>query len=365
MDAGIIIYGSIEQVSGGYLYDRKLVEYLRRQGDNVEIISIPRHADLRQIGDNFSQELYERIKRAAWDVLLQDELNHPSLFLLNERLRARMFPIVSIVHHLACYENPGWVNQLVETRYLNSVDGFIFNSMATKQAVEGVLGRESVSIVAYPGKNNLAPEGAPADRRRGATEPLRLVFTGNVIRRKGLHVLVEALAQLKDVPWQLRIAGDMSQDKEYTEMIRAQLLRQGIDKRVEFLGQVTDNELSAALLSSHLLVMPSLYEGLGIAYLEAMGHGVPVIASSAGGAGEIIDDGEEGFLVDPGDTVTLGKRIRRLAQDSGLLTAMAKKATERFSRALTWDETGSVIRDFLNVKICSAPGAISEERESP
>src|SRR5512133_273198 len=133
MKIGFVIYGSLDTLSGGYLYDRKLVEYLRTQGDTVEIISMPPgmtgRSDWRNyaahLGDNFTFRL-----PTGLDILIQDELNHPSLIAANAGKHP--YPIISLVHHLRCSElRPKWQNRfyrLVEKAYLNSIDGFIFNS---------------------------------------------------------------------------------------------------------------------------------------------------------------------------------------------------------------------------------------------
>ncbi len=90
MRIGLVIYGSLEIVSGGYLYDRKLVEHLQAQGEQVEIMALPWRSYTRHLTDNFSGALYRRLRKTGLDVLLQDELNHPSLFLLNHRLRGQV-----------------------------------------------------------------------------------------------------------------------------------------------------------------------------------------------------------------------------------------------------------------------------------
>src|SRR4030067_2729018 len=101
MRVGLMIYSSLESISGGYLYARQLVEYLLGAGDAVEVISLPWRDYARHLLDNLSRELGERLLNARLDVLLQDELIHPSLFLLNKRLRERFpYPLVSFVHHL-------------------------------------------------------------------------------------------------------------------------------------------------------------------------------------------------------------------------------------------------------------------------
>ncbi len=141
MHLGLVVYGSLETVSGGYLYDRKLVEHLQSCGDEVEVISVPWRPYGRALLDNLSPALIERLGRASFQVLVQDELVHPSLCRLNHRLRRRVpYPLVAIVHHLrGCEARPAWQNFLyrqVERQYLSSVDGFIFNSNATRTEVE-------------------------------------------------------------------------------------------------------------------------------------------------------------------------------------------------------------------------------------
>ena len=124
MKLGLLIYGSLDTLSGGYLYDRKLVEYLRTQGDTVEIISLPWRNYAAHLTDNFHFRLPPGL-----DLLIQDELNHPSLISANSR--SHPYPIISLIHHLRCSEQrPAWQNwfyRIIEKRYLNSVDGFIFN----------------------------------------------------------------------------------------------------------------------------------------------------------------------------------------------------------------------------------------------
>ena len=132
MRIGFVVYGSLDTVSGGYLYDRKLVECLRAEGETVEIISLPWRNYAAHLTDNF----YFRLPQDL-DILIEDELNHPSLIFANHGKHS--YPIVSLVHHLRCSElRPAWQNTFygwVEKKYLRSIDGFIFNSQTTQAVV--------------------------------------------------------------------------------------------------------------------------------------------------------------------------------------------------------------------------------------
>ncbi len=128
MRIGLVIYGSLDILSGGYLYDRMLVSYLENQGDHVEIISLPVRDYSASLADNLSGNLIKRLAALDLDILLEDELTHPSLFWLNARLRRRVdYPVLAIVHHLRSSEPravwANWFYRWVERRYLSSVDG--------------------------------------------------------------------------------------------------------------------------------------------------------------------------------------------------------------------------------------------------
>jgi glycosyltransferase involved in cell wall biosynthesis len=362
MRFALVIYDNLNTVSGGYLYDRKLVEALERAGDPVEVVSIPRRDTLRHLADNFSPGLLERLASLKADVLLQDELNHPSLFWMNDRLRKRRgsgnrYPIVSIVHHLRSSERSTvWQNAIarrVEGRYVRSVDGFIFNSQTTRRAVQGLFGEGlegKAGIVAYPAGDRLKPciDDEEIYRRAQQLGPLRLIFLGNLIPRKGLHLLLEALVQIPRELWRLQAVGSLTVDPAYVRSVRRQAAACGLQQQVAFTGPRSDAELAQDLRSSHILVIPSSYEGFGIAYLEGMGFGLPAIASACGGAGEIITPGQDGYLVDPGDGVSLAGLVQELALDRGQLQAMSLAARRRFLIHPTWEESMERVVEFLH-----------------
>ena len=318
MRAGLLIYGSLENLSGGYLYDRKLVESLRRSGDQVEIISLARRDYARHLSDNFSQALGKRLSNLEVDILLQDELNHPSLAWINRRLRKQIqYPIVSIVHHLRSSEQrPAWQNRLytlVERRYLQSVDGFIFNSQTTRRAVDvlGVDVNTRPHIVALPAGDRFGAGLVEAQiyERARHSGPLRIVFVGNLIARKQVHTLLAAVARLPENAWRLDIAGSLNTDPRYARKVQRQALEGGIAGMVRFLGALEDAALAGLLANSDVLAVASSYEGYGIVYLEGMGFGLPAIASTVGAAKEIITHQADGFLVEPGNPEALANAL--------------------------------------------------------
>ena len=343
MKIGLVIYGSLETRSGGYLYDRMLVRKLQERGDQIRVTSLRRRAYARNLLDNLAFQVDDAV-----DVVIQDELCHPSLFLANKR-RGQP-PIVAIVHHLRSSERrPPWQNALfaaVEQRYLRSADGFIFNSETTRASVTRLTGQSSPHVIATPGGDRLG-ESRPDHVRARARQvgPLRLVALGSIIPGKGLDILLAALSILQGEALHLDVIGPSSAKPEFAEKMRRTVSALGLP--VTFQGELGDHELESTLRASHAMVLPSYYEGFGIAYLEGMAHGLPALGSRAGAVPGLIRDGVDGFVVDPGDVRGLADRIRGLAQDRQHLVRLGLQALERFHSFPTWDQTTERARDFL------------------
>jgi glycosyltransferase involved in cell wall biosynthesis len=350
MKLGLVIYGSLDTLSGGYLYDRKLVEYLREQGDRVEVISLPWRNYAAHLTDNFRFHLPPGL-----DLLIQDELNHPSLLAANAQ--PHPYPVISLVHHLRCSEQrPNWHNRfyrLVEKHYLNSVNGFIFNSQTTRRVVKKLLESRGVEsskpdIVAYPptdrfGNPMTTDEIVARARQPG---PLRILFLGNLIPRKGLHTLLEAVSDQQSAV-SLEIIGSLSADPGYAKKMRQKAAVHYPPSTVHFNGPLDNEALAAKLKTAQVLVVPSSYEGFGIVYLEGMAFGLPAIGTTAGAASEIITDGETGYLIPPDDAAAILSRLSALAIDRALLSRLSLNALARYRQQPSWQETAASIRQFL------------------
>jgi glycosyltransferase involved in cell wall biosynthesis len=357
---GLLLYGSLDFISGGFIYDRHLVGNLRRSGDRVEVISLPWRSYARGLLDNFLPGLGRRLARRGFDILLQDELAHPSLLRLNRWLKPRVsYPIIAVVHHLRGREpHPALQNRLyrlAERAYLRSLDGMVCVSKTTRADVAALAGCHTPAVVAPPGRDGLpgAVTRAEISARTAAPGPLKVAFVGNLIPRKELHTLLAALATLPQADWRLQVAGSLSLDPAYVAALRRQIEAAGLAGQVALLGTLAMPELAALLKDSHLLAVPSSYEGFGIAYLEAMGFGVPAIAGTRGAARELIKHGHNGFLVPPGNPEALAGVLRLLAKDRERLTALSLAAYQTFATHPTWEESAGMVRGFLQGMIAT------------
>lgn len=363
MHIGLVIYGSLDLQSGGFLYDRQVVQQLEACGDRVSVISLPWRAYRRSLLDNWDEALALHLASGSWDVLVEDELAHPSLFRTNRRvhqLTRRRFPIISLVHLLRS-TSESWpsvqrqVYRLVERNYLRSLDGCVYVSRHTRQQAEALAGRALPAVIAYPAGDHLAPKITPDSIRTRVQRsgPLEILFLGSVIPRKAPHVLLQALAELPELDWRLRVIGSLEQDPVYAGELQQRVFQLPEPSRVRFSGARHADEVAAALVEADVLVLPSESEGYAIAYLEAMGFGVPVIATAASGAVELVRPGENGFLVEPGDAAAVAGYLRALARDPGLRLAMSLAARQTYLDHPTWADAAEHIHDFLNERLAA------------
>ena len=341
---GLVMYGSLDTISGGYLYDRMLVSHLRGQGDQVDVISLPAGA----YAAHLLQNLWFRLD-GAWDILLQDELCHPSLLAQNARRRSS--PVIGIVHNLSSEGTRPQAGQqalrrLVEREYLRGLDGYIFNSSTTREAVLALHGAAKPHVIASPGGDRLGESSLDAiEARAKESGPLRLLFLANVVPGKGLDVVLRALQELPAADYQLDVIGSCDAESLYARRMQSRAAAASLP--VHFRGPLDGRALADVLQHSHVLVLPSYYEGYGIAFLEGMAHGLPALGTTAGAMPEVISHGENGFLVRPGDSAALARHLKTLASDRSLLARMGTKAFQKYRSSPTWRQTTARIREFL------------------
>jgi glycosyltransferase involved in cell wall biosynthesis len=349
MHFALVIYGSLDTLSGGYLYDRQLVAHLRAAGHTVEIISRSWRNYARHLADNANGGWARQLHHLRCDVLLQDELNHPSLVWVNRRLR-RTTPIVSLVHHLRCDEQHPrllrWFYRMIERAYLRAVSGFIFNSHTTRRAAQTLAGATPPHVVAWPAGDRFAdlPSHTAIAARATAPGPLRVISVGNVIPRKGLHTLLAGLGQLPLAQWHLTVVGRLDADRAYAQRMQAQAAAL---PNVVWRGALSEADLYTALNTSDVLAVPSTYEGFGIVYLEGMAFGLPALATTAGAAREIITPHINGWLIPPDDAAALAAALRPLLTDRESLIQTSLAARQRYDQHPTWEQSLTRARHFL------------------
>ncbi len=360
MKIGLIIYDRLETLTGGYIYDQMLVRHLRQRGHCVEIVSLTRKSYPGNILDNFSSEPFSRLISAGYDLLLQDGLTHPSLRWVNRRLKKKSrSPVVAIVHQVLCRQpRNGLLNRLyesVESPYFGSVDACIFNSISTKRTVERLTTSSPPSIVAFPAGDRLGSLDSADSIESRARElgPLKLIFVGNVLPNKGLLPLIEDLSMLPEESWHLRIVGDLKMDSVHYRQVKEKVDSANLTSRVSFVGPKDGPQLSTLLNQSQVFVMPYSHEGFGMAHLEAMGFGLPVIGCAVGAVKEFVKHLKNGFLVNPADRQKTSAYLNMLITDRQLLNDMGRAAWRTFQEHPRWEDTMERVEKFLKDLTCT------------
>ncbi len=189
---------------------------------------------------------------------------------------------------------------------------------------------------------------ANADPRTGSD----ILFTGTLSTRKGIPVLLDALAKLRQQGYDntLVLAGLTGGDISRTEFLET--VKAGNLEPVVLIEDAGQDRILSMLEKAAVFALPSFTEGMPISLLEAMSAGVPVVASRVGGVAEAVAEGEEGFVVTPGDSGQLADRLLKILANPGLRSDMGERgratATARFHPEQTGKKLSSIYRSLID-----------------
>jgi glycosyltransferase involved in cell wall biosynthesis len=338
--------GSIDQLTGGYKYDRRVIAGLRQRGCEVDLIDL---------GDGFPRPRPETVAAVlpslrrvpAGQPIVVDGLALGVLPEAAAALRERN-PLIALVHHPLALESglsAGEAQALRESERaaLAAVNRVIVTSPATRRILETDYGVPEDSItVALPG---IERTGAAA-ARKPTGDTINLLAVGAVVRRKGYDVLIEAADRLAGLNWQLVIAGDCKRDRAAVSELAALIARKRLERRVCLAGSVSDRELGELYRDAHVFVLASRFEGYGMAYAEAVAHGLPIIGTRTGAIPDTVPPGA-GILVPPDDAAALGTALRSMISYGWLRERCASVA--RAAPMPTWDAAAQAFLDVFQM----------------
>jgi glycosyltransferase involved in cell wall biosynthesis len=223
-------------------------------------------------------------------------------------------------------------------RIVRESDAVTVISSYTAEMLRSIAG-DTRSVV-IPFGAAMDPPQSVTTRIRHAEDPFELIFVGRLVARKGVPVLLDAVALLRgDERLSVRIIGD-GPEREALETRAAQL---GLAERVAFEGTISADRLRAAVEACDALVLPAIVtekgetEGLGVVLIEAMQYGKLVIATDTGGIPDVVEDGATGILVKPGDAVALAAAIRGAMNDPARVGRLAAAGREHATTEFSWD----------------------------
>ncbi len=187
-----------------------------------------------------------------------------------------------------------------------------------------------------------AVPGPPALAPRTSDGRVRVLFLGRLGARKGVGDLLSALgaAPVCPLPWEAVLAGD-GDDAPF----QAQARRLEVEERVRFTGWLDEAGVAAELRAADILALPSHAEGLPLALLEGLAHGLAVVTTPVGAIPEVVEDGENALLVAPGDTHALAAALYRLLCSPALRARLGDRARETWEQRYSTAAYGSRIRE--------------------
>jgi glycosyltransferase involved in cell wall biosynthesis len=247
--------------------------------------------------------------------------------------RALHLPLIVTVHGWACA--PGTPRlQAAVSRRLERLVGPLASKVITVSEFDRRFGLAArlVAEGRVVTVHNGMPDVSPTLRADPGRTPPRLVMVARFEPQKDHSTLLHALGELRDHSWDLDLVGD-GPLKEQMKALADQL---GIGGRVRFLGQ--RNDVARLLAEAQVSLLVSHWEGLPLSILESMRAGLPVVASSVGGVGESVRDGETGYLVPPAGVDLLRDRIARLLTNPELRARLGTSGRQYYEQHFTMDQ---------------------------
>jgi glycosyltransferase involved in cell wall biosynthesis len=333
--------GDLATPTGGYAYDRRMIAELAALGFAIEVVDL---------GDGFPQP-GERRLAAAQAQLAAVPAGRPIIidglaFGVLPRAAATLasqHPLIALVHHPLALETGLTAAQAAELRAseraaLACARQVVATSPATARLLVSDYGVSPACLtVALPGTDRSEENGGGRAVAGRGSEVL-LLAVGSVVPRKGYDVLVAALAALADLPWRQTIVGDCTRDAAAAEQLRQAITGARLDGRVTLAGAVTEEQLAAHYRAADVFVLPSRHEGYGMAFAEAIAHGLPVVGTTAGAIPETVPAGA-GVLVAPDDAGELAAALRRLIADDRARATLAVAARAAAAGLPSWSDS--------------------------
>ena len=353
-------------VTGGEIYNLKLLQFLRKKLKDVESVEIGIFRmkakknyqmllfGLTSIIRNFFY-IYAILKKGAHHnqktVILEDMYYSTDLFLFNFLIRRikRNVSIVPIVHHLYYFftENKFLLTlfRTIESIFLNESDWIIANSEATEKSIRELVKRTKKFLVAHPGldkKKMMGRKAVGCNYSDSSSRRLNLLAVASLTERKDFDTLLRAIRVLVDrydeKEFFVNVIGDQEKDKCYSAEILDTVTALALSNHVAFRGRMETGRLFDFYARSDIFVSTSLHEGFGMSIAEAMYNHLPVVATKCGAIPYLVQDGVNGFLVSPKDYEQLADRIMRLLDSEELRKNMGDRGFDK-AKEFDWNRT--------------------------
>ncbi|MGH6945122.1 MAG: glycosyltransferase family 4 protein [Geminicoccaceae bacterium] len=326
----LVVPGALDQRTGGYVYDRRMVEGLRAAGREVVVHELAGSFP-------FADEAARRAAGAALRRMAKgglpviDGLALPAFEKALALLPRRWF---ALVHHPLALETG---LSAADAARLRALEGELLAPAARIIVTSPQTRRDLEDYRVDPARVGVVLPGTePADLARGSGGPgLALLCIASLTPRKGHLVLLEALAGLEDLDWRLVCVGSAERDPPTGRAVRAAIEAHALGARVSLIGEQPEERLAPFYDAADLFVLASHHEGYGMVLADALAHGLAVVSTTAGAIPDTVP-ADAGLLVPPADPGALARALRRVITDRFLRVRLAKGARATRARLPSW-----------------------------
>ena len=335
--------GDLATPTGGYAYDRRMIAELAALGWRTDVLNLGEGFP-RPTADTRAAACARLAALPSAAPIVIDGLAFGVLPEAAKKMQASHL-LVALVHHPLALESGLSADEAAglhvsERVALAAARRVVTTSAATARLLTAdyCIASERLSVV-EPGTDR-------GDARpRKNDDAMVLLAVGAVVERKGYDLLVAALAKLKHLSWRLVIAGDHGRSPEAFRRLEADIAWFGLADRITLLGALSAQQLASLYATSDLFVLPSRFEGYGMAFAEAIAHGLPVIGTTAGAIPQTVPAGA-GILVRPDDVDALASALRRLIENPHERERLAAGA--RAATFPSWKEQAALFAGVLD-----------------
>ena len=361
----IITSGYYTRMGGAEVFAREVAEHLAKEGATVDVITQRLDKSLSKL-ETINNVTVHRIKigrirylsfvigffRLLWYMLKLNRIrDYDLIHSVGDGLPSHVGTLIKKLKrkpHLITIQGgnitPGFRNNL-SGRMLRKLQQWSFNNADVVHVISRKLRHQVEELGAHDVV--VIPNGVDASifrpmnkgelrKRHGFSQDEKIIISAaRLIPRKGIDYLIRAAAMISEHLPNLRllIIGDGVQRAELGKLI----LQLKLGDKAQILGVVAHDQIPQYLNMADVFVIPSLYEPLGIVTIEAMACGVPVIGTNVDGIPDVIEDGENGILVPPGDDKRLAEAIMKLLADEETRNRFAREGLETVKQRFLWE----------------------------
>ena len=332
--AVFVVPGNIDSRTGGYIYDRRIVDGLRARGWSI---------DVQSLDDTFPRPTASAIAEAegvfaslsAGTIVVVDSLALGAIPEILEQHVSRL-RIVALMHlplaaDIGIEEETAAQFAIAERRALGAASLVIVTGRATLPMIAKYDVPPIRVVVVEPGT-----EPAPLSRGSG-TSKVELLAVGTLNPGKGYEQLLTALAAVDSRDWHMTCAGSLSRHPSTVARIRSIVRECQLEEQVSLVGELDAEQIEEHYARADIFVLATFRETYGMAVAEALAHGLPVVSTSTGAIPALVGT-EAGLLVSPGDVQALAAALSRVIGDATLRARLTEGARRVRPSLPPWDQ---------------------------